>query len=206
MSNTQRSPDMPTDPIRKTCRRYNESGHAHSLTFSCFRRQPFLRSERTCTWMIEAIELARQRQGFDVWAYVIMPEHVHLLIYPPADGYDISRILSTLKQPVSKRAILFVRREAPAFQPRMTDVRPNGKTRLRFWQRGGGYDRNLWTPKHIWETIDYIHANPVRRELCGVETEWRWSSARAYSTGEADPIRVDVESLPDDPRRMNAIG
>lgn len=69
----------------------------------------------------------------------MMPEHVHLLIYPRADEYSISRILSTLKQPVSKRSILFVRREAPTFLSQLTDVQPNGKTELRFWQRGGGW-------------------------------------------------------------------
>lgn len=93
-----------------------------------------------------------------------MPDHVHLLNYPQGSDYSISRILTSLKQPVSKRAILFVQREAPHFLPNMTDAQPNGKTTLRFRQRGGGYDRNLWSPKYVWETIDYIHANPVRRE------------------------------------------
>ncbi len=134
-----------------------------------------------------------------------MPEHVHVLIYPRADEYSISRILSTLKQPVSKRAILFVQRNAPAFLPRISDAQPNGKTELRFWQRGGGYDRNLWSPRHIWETIDYIHANPVRRGLCAVDADWPWSSAPAYAATQTVPIRIDFDSLPNDPRQINAL-
>jgi len=56
----------------------------------------------------EGLRVLQQRLGVCLIGYVIMPEHVHLLIYPRAEGYSISRILSTLKQPVSKRAILFV--------------------------------------------------------------------------------------------------
>jgi putative transposase len=188
----------------KTCRRINEKGHAHSLTFSCFRRQPFLARDRVRRWVIDAIELARRKHDLDIWAYVIMPEHLHLLVYPQADSYFMSRILTTLKQPVSKRAILYVHRHAPEFLPRITDAQPNGKTQLRFWQRGGGYDKNLWSPRYVWQTIDYIHVNPVRRGLCVIPTAWPWSSARAYA-GDADvAIKIDFDSLPHDPRRSNA--
>lgn len=154
--------------------------------------------------MIDAIELARKRHTFDLWAYVVMPEHVHLLIRPTEAEYSISGILTTLKQPVSKRAILHVRREAPQFLERMTNRQPNGRTSIHFWQRGGGYDRNLWSPRHIWDTIDYIHANPPRRELCQRPEQWQWSSAAAYERGSADPLRVDTDSLPDDPRRKGS--
>ncbi len=184
---------------RKTCRRYNDPGHAHALTFTCFQRQPFLRRDRTRQWLVDAIEKARETHHFHLWAFVIMPEHVHLMIHPTT-SYNISRILSSLKQPVAKRAIFFVRREAPRFLPKMTDRQPNGKTSIRFWQRGGGYDRNLWLPAHIWETIDYIHANPVRRRLCDSPANWTWSSACNYLDDTQGALRIDTDSLPDDPR------
>ncbi len=186
----------------KTCRRYDDVGHAHSLTFTCFNGQPLLSRDRTRHWMIEAIELARTKHGFDIWAYVLMPEHVHLLVYPPDADYSISKILMTLKQPVSKRARLFVTEHAPSFLNRMTDVQPNGKRTVRFWQRGGGYDRNLWSPKHIWETIDYIHRNPIRRELCDHPTEWEWSSARSYEDRANRLLPIGFDTLPDDPRQQ----
>ena len=69
-----------------------------------------------------------------------MPEHVHLLIYPQRE-YSISRILTTIKQSVAKRAIPFVEHRAPAFASRLVDAQPNGDRHLRFWDRGGGYDR-----------------------------------------------------------------
>jgi len=183
---------------RKTCRRYDEPGDVHYLTFSCFQRRPFLSRPRTCRWFIDAIEAAREKHQFDLWAFVIMPEHVHMLIYPRRPAYSISSILSSLKIPVTRRAERFVREQAPEFAVQMTDRQPNGKTSLRFWQSGGGYDRNLWSPKHIWEAIDYIHDNPVRRDLCESPLDWPWSSVLYYEDRESGPLRIDLDSLPDD--------
>src|SRR3954447_20252410 len=95
-----------------------------------------------------------------------MPEHVHLLVCPTTPESDLSAFLASVKIPVARFAVAFVRRHAPAFLPRMTDLQPNGQCSLRFWQRGGGFDRNLWEPLAIWQTIEYIHANPIRRGLC----------------------------------------
>src|SRR5436309_21728 len=49
---------------RKTCKRFNGAGHAHALTFSCFRRQPFLSRERSCRWFLEAVDRARDKHAF----------------------------------------------------------------------------------------------------------------------------------------------
>jgi putative transposase len=181
---------------RKTCKRYNDPGHAHVLTFSCFRRQPFLSKDRSRQWFIEAVDRARLKHRFHVWAYVMMPEHVHLLLWPTAAEYDISNILNSIKQSVAKRALPFVRREAPAFLIRMEDHQPNGETHYRFWQRGGGYDRNVFEPKTAIKQIEYIHANPVRRGLCTNPEDWLWSSAADYAGVRVGPLKIDRESLP----------
>jgi putative transposase len=159
-----------------------------------------LTRERTQRWTIEAIDKARRMHGFHLWAYVLMPEHVHLLVLPTASEYNITLFLSTLKGSVAKRAISFVNRRAPEFLPRMTDLQPNGKRCIRFWQRGGGFDRNLWEPRHIWDMIDYIHANPVRRGLCERPEHWPWSSAGDFLGPGPGDLLIDRNSLPDDPR------
>ncbi|MCE9553702.1 MAG: transposase [Planctomycetes bacterium] len=180
---------------RKICRRYNEPGHAHSLTFSCFQQQQFLSRDRTRQWLVEAIDRARKKHQFHLWAYVIMPEHVHLLLWPTRPMYTISSILSSLKMPVTKKALLYVRQSAPSFLPKMEDRQPNGDVHYRFWQRGGGYDRNIIEPTTIWAEMDYIHANPVRRKLCDRSIEWPWSSA-AWCYSGVGLLAMDVESLP----------
>ena len=139
-----------------------------------------------------------------------MPEHVHLLIYPGHEPLRVEDVLYTLKKSVTNRALTFVRREAPEFLSRMEDRQPNGRVAHRFWQRGGGYDGNLYNPAKIWEKIRYIHENPVRRGLCERPTDWPWSSARAYeeyADGQVestpDTISIDFDSLPDDPREKS---
>src|SRR5688500_12302968 len=110
----------PPPPKYKTCKRFNDFGHAHALTFCCFKRQKFLAKDRSCQWLSQAIHLARVKHGFDLWAYVFMPEHVHLVICPTA-AYDISKILATIKQSVTRKALAFVQTQAPSFLARMRD-------------------------------------------------------------------------------------
>jgi putative transposase len=187
---------FPDPPHRKRCKRISRAGDAHFLTFSCFERRPFLAKDGSRQWLVDAVALAKLKHGFDLWAYVVMPEHVHLLIRPVQAEYNISSILNSVKQSVSKRAIAFVRQSAPAFLEHMADVSPAGEVTYRFWQRGGGYDRNLRAPSDIWEKIDYTHRNPVERGLCAVEEDWCWSSAADHAGVRAGPLAIDFDSLP----------
>ncbi len=180
---------------RKRCRRYDIEGDAHYLTFSCFHRLPLFAKSRSCGWMVDALQLGREQGRYDLWAYVIMPEHIHLVLRPHA-GVRISQILTTLKQSVSKRALLWIDEHAPTFISKLEDVQPNGRRTHRFWQRGGGYDRNLWSAQEIHEKVQYVHANPVRRGLATRPELWPWSSARAWATGEDLPLAIDRGSLP----------
>jgi putative transposase len=154
----------------------NEPGHAHELTFTCFRRHPFLKAERTCQWLADAIDDARLESGFRLWAYVFMPEHVHLLIYPDRTPYDIRDILKAIKEPVGRKAVAHIIEYDPAWLPRIT-VRRGQRVERRFWQAGGGFDRNVNEPGILLAMVEYIHANPVRRRLAGTVEDWKWSSA-----------------------------
>jgi putative transposase len=181
---------------RKTCRRHNDPGHAHALTFSCFQQHPFLSKDQSRSWFVDAVDRARAKHQFHVWAYVIMPERIHLLLWPTLPNYDISEILNSIKQSVSKRALQFVHREMPAFLAQMKDQQPNGAVHYRFWQRGGGYDRNMIEPATVHQQIEYIHNNPVRRGLCSKCEDWHWSSAADYSGVRSGRLKLDPESLP----------
>jgi putative transposase len=180
----------------KTCKRFNDVGHAHAINFCCFHGQRFLASDRCCQWLAEAIGNARKSHVFDLWAYVFMPDHVHLLIWPRRPDYSISKILAAIKLPVSRKAIAYVRQTAPAFLNRMLDESNQGVSMHRFWQRGGGFDRNLWNENAVAAEIDYIHANPVRKQLCEKPEDWPWSSAADYAGLRQGPLAIDFHSLP----------
>jgi putative transposase len=161
---------------------FNEPGDAHELTFSSYRGYQFLKAERTCNWLKESINAARLELDFDFWAYVFMPEHVHLILHPRRNEYDIAEIRQAIKEPVGRNAMKFLARHAPHWLPRLTRRRGRRRERL-FWQSGGGYDRNIQTAKTLRAAIEYIHMNPVRRGLVERAVDWKWSSAAWYELG-----------------------
>jgi putative transposase len=104
-----------------------------------------------------------------------------VIVYPRDPVYEVRLIRTGLKTPVQRKALAYLREHAPHFLDRLKDVQPNGQIHYRFWQRGGGYDRNINDPRTLLYMIEYIHQNPVRRGLVKRATDWPWSSARFYA-------------------------
>ena len=164
----------------------NTAGHAHELTFSCYHRFPFLKAERTCQWLAEAIQAARIKHSFDLWAFVFMPEHVHLIVRPRSSEYAMQKIMGSIKLPVARRAIHVLQGANSPWLAKITRQRGKHTERL-FWQYGGGYDRNITCGKTLLQMLDYLHNNPVRRGLVLRAADWKWSSAVAMEGGSAIP-------------------
>jgi putative transposase len=176
---------------RKTRRVFNEPGHVHFLTFSCFHRLALLSGDAARQWLIEAVEAARQKQRFTLHAYAVMPEHAHLLVRSLVAPYDVSAWLRAIKRPVAWKARQHLVHTGRAAWLRKLTVSRGGKAAFRFWDAGGGFDRNIWRLDTLREVIDYIHANPVRRGLVASPTEWAWSSARFWNGHTDVPLRMD---------------
>lgn len=170
---------------RKHRQSYNEPGHAHELTFSCYRHLPMLSADRTRQWLVDALDHARHSLDLELWAYVIMPEHVHVLIVPRRDDYKMAEVLKAIKQPVAQRAIRYLRENVPDWLPNLCASERSGHAEYCFWQPGGGYDRNICCIKTAWASVQYLHQNPVRRGLVNCAEDWEWSSARWYA-GQAN--------------------
>ena len=166
----------------------NTPGDAHELTFTCYHRHAFLKADRTCLWLCNSLNKARRSRDFLLWAYVFMPEHVHLVVHPRATPHDMFKILQTIKQPVGSRAIRHLRQHGPHWLPRLA-VKAGKRIRYLFWQPGGGFDRNETEPAAILAMIEYIHNNPVRRGLVARAEDWKWSSA-GWIEGK-NPLRPD---------------
>ncbi len=152
---------------RKTRTRYEHQGHARFLTFSAFNRRLFFNDPVLCSEFADQLMRTRDRHRFKLHAWVIMPEHVHLLIFPIGDSTDVSKILLGLKRPVATRALRY-------WRVQNKDVPPS------FWQPGGGHDRNIFSRDEFGEKIEYIHRNPVARGLVERDEDWAWSSYRAW--------------------------
>ncbi len=146
--------------------RYQHTGGMHFVTFSCFHRQPHLGSPEARNLFERSLEAMRTRYGFVVCGYVVMPEHVHLLVNEP-ERADLSTALQALKLSVSVQ-----RNERPFWQTRY-------------------YDFNVHNERKRIEKLRYMHRNPVRRGLASKPEDWPWSSFRHYATGEIGTVEIE---------------
>ena len=183
---------------RKTIRRFHEPGDLHELTFSCYRRMPLLTNDVWREMLCRSIEKAITRWNFRLVAFVLMPEHVHLLVYPATSIVEIDNLLAAIKQPYSVKIKNLLMTSGSDLVNRLTVQERPGKTAFRYWQEGPGYDRNLSSQKAVLAAIDYIHRNPIRRGLVDGVAHWKWSSSRWYAseTRLVDPDLPTTHGLP----------
>jgi len=123
-----------------------------------------------------------------------MPEHVHLLVKPRNEIYKIERFLSDVKRSVSWKAkSCLIEIQNTKWLNALT-VKEGAQTIFRFWSPGGGYDQNIVHEKSLWPIVQYIHANPIRRNLVAYPTDWIWSSARFWEDAGGVPLDMDSVS------------
>ena len=151
--------------------RYQQCGCFHFVTFSCYRRQPLLGTATAYGVFERELEAVRVRYGFVVAGYVLMPEHVHLLVGEPRRS-SLSIALQVLKQQTSRK--------------------PKQRGEVQFWQRRY-YDFNVWSEEKRVEKLRYMHRNPVKRGLVEKPEQWQWSSFRHYATGEFGAIEIESQ-------------
>jgi putative transposase len=166
-------------------RRVEQEGHVRFLTFSCYRRLPLLDNDGIRTLFIERLQAVTREHLVRLLAWVIMPEHVHLLVFPERTP-EVTRFTHALKRPFAETVL---RRWKQLNAPVLQKIR-DGEGH-RYWQAGGGYDRNLFTEKEVLEKVSYIHENPVRRKLATTATDYVWSSARWYAGLEDAKLSCD---------------
>ena len=172
----------------KLIRHYGR-GHLHFITFTCYRRLPLLRSVRARNVFVQILGEVRDRYRLPLVGYVVMPNHVHLLI-GETDLASPSTIVQVLKQRVSRK--LRRNKGAPAQQMALNfagaeDCLP------RFWQRRF-YDFNMWSLKKRVEKLHYMHMIPLKNKLVRHPKNWPWSSFSSY-------VRPGLGLIPVDPVR-----
>jgi putative transposase len=182
--------------MANSLRRFYGGRDLHFLTFSCYHRQPFFNSADRCDLFLKILERVRRRYRFVVLGYVVMPEHVHLLVSEPQH--------KTLSTAIQALKLGFVRSLAICSNPEAAVVPMSRKTSetwgtpsqggykkpKKFWQ-ARFYDFNVWTEKKRIEKLRYIHRNPVERGLVDSPEQYRWSSFRWYLLGEVGPVRIN---------------
>jgi len=148
--------------------RFQDAGSLHFITFSCFHRLPLLLNSGSKDTVEAVLETTRARYSLQLYAYVLMPEHVHLLLNEPPQ-MPLAQFVKSLKQMTSRKL-------------------KNGLSA--FWQ-DRYYDRNIYDNHSASEVIDYIHFNPVKRGLILNPEDWQWSSFRHYATGLKGAVEIE---------------
>jgi len=164
-------------------KRFQESGHSHFVTFSCYHRRPLFTADRAKRIFELALERVRRSFDFRVYGYVVMPEHVHLLVSEPERGM-LADALKSLKQGVSRRLV--------AGAPFKPGVGLSGDFPQHFWQKRY-YDFNVRNYRQFVEKLRYIHRNPVKRGLCERPEDWEWSSFRQYAIRCERRVEIECE-------------
>jgi putative transposase len=148
--------------------RYHHTGNFHFITFSCYHRLQHLGSVESRDLFEDALERTRRGYRFVVAGYVMMPEHIHMLLGEPLKG-DVAAVIHALKLSVT-----FRRTERPFWQARY-------------------YDFNVHNPEKRIEKLRYMHRNPVKRGLVLRPEDWPWSSFLHYATGESRVVEIESE-------------
>ena len=146
--------------------RYQQAGDLHFITFSCFGRRAFLATPTARNIFERSLETMRVRYHFVILGYIVMPEHVHLLVSEPKNA-PLSKAIQALKLSVAVQ-----RSQRPFWQARY-------------------YDFNVFTNAKRVEKLKYMHRNPVARGLVAEPDAWAWSSFRHYSMGEIGTVRIE---------------
>ena len=153
--------------------RFQESEQSHFLTFSCCRRQPNFTSPDIYDLFLECLDRMRTRFVMRIYGYVVMPEHVHLLVSEPEQG-SLADALHYLKLSFTKRL-------------------NNGSSRTGpFWEKRY-YDRNVRDEDEFKVKLRYLHRNPAARGLVKGPGDWKWSSFRHYSLREIGVVEIESE-------------
>ena len=178
-------------------KRYYGTGSLHFITGSCYDRQPLLGKPERRDLLLTVIEQMRNRYRFAVIGYVIMPEHIHLLISEPQVGTP-STVMQAIKLGFTRRVLQSGVPEirVPHFSRSLREVGilPADATRPvshhHLWQKRF-YDFNVWSQRKEVEKLRYMHRNPVARGLVESPEQWAWSSYRFYAYGELGTVRVN---------------
>ena len=152
-------------------RRFQQTRQSHFVTFSCYRRQPFLSSPDAYELFVQCLEEMRRRFRICVYGYVVMPEHAHLLLSEP-EVLTLADAIHLLKLSFTKRLGSYC----------------TGS----FWQKRY-YDRNVRDAKEFGVKLRYLHRNPVKRGLVKEAADWEWSSFRHYAFREMGAVEIESE-------------
>ncbi|MDJ0776987.1 MAG: transposase [Gammaproteobacteria bacterium] len=142
-------------------------GFPHHVTQRGNRRHRVFFSDQDFRFYLRLVHEARDRADIDIWAYCLMPNHVHFVVVPH-----------------NERSLVNFFSEAHRRYSRAINQRFEWRGHL--WQER--FHSSVLDEKHLLAAVRYVELNPVRANLCRKAEEWQWSSVHAHIRGSDDDI------------------
>ncbi len=166
--------------------------HLYFVTTSCVHHYPLFQRDITKRLVVDTLDCMRLRKRFKLYAFVIMPNHIHLILQCRAED-PLGDTIRDFKKHVADRLLRAyrVRKNSAA----LTRLTVRGKRAHKVW--APSYDaKDVFTPAFLRQKMTYIHNNPCQPhwDLVGCAEAYLWSSARYYVLEEAAIIPLDNAS------------
>ena len=137
--------------------------------------------------IIDSLTYCQKEKGLDIYAWVLMSNHLHMVVGVHDDKQTISDILRDFKKYTSKKIIASIEENPEESRKvwmldRFWFVGNNDKKikNYKFWQDGNNIEQ-IQTYKFFQQKVNYIHNNPVKQEIVERPEDYIYSSARNYA-------------------------
>jgi len=158
----------------KKIKHYTDLGHAHFITLVINKRRAVFLNSETARKAIQAIEFYQKSFFIKILGYVIMPDHVHLIVWPQGKK-TLEEFVRDYKKYLAKEIL---QRLTISEKTKVLLGRPQKRNHLfQIWQKGY-YDFNIYNQQTLNEKLNYMHYNPVRKGLVENPEEYPYSSCR----------------------------
>lgn len=175
--------------------KFNNPGDIHFVTFRTYKKYPYFKDEKCCLILLEELNYYRTKFSLKIYGYVILPDHIHCLIYFEDEDLTISRIVQAIKGFTARRIIKLYssigswEQLLPATRPE-ADKQHFRKLKYKIWQPDF-YDFNVQTDKKFWEKLEYIHNNPIKHRLTDDISKYKFCSWRNYELNDHSIFKID---------------
>ena len=156
---------------RRQFRRFLQS-RCYFVTANTHNRRRIFSDQNACLIVLDNLAFYRDRGDFWLHAYIIMPDHLHLLLTPVAR--NLSDVMRNVKSYIARQLIDELAEPPPVWQARF-------------------HDQMIRDERHFVSAVEYIHANPVKADICTSAEGYAYSSASVYA-GAGQP-RLPVQAL-----------
>ncbi|HVC96529.1 MAG TPA: transposase [Pirellulales bacterium] len=165
--------------MTRTRYKFGDATSPHFLTCTVVGWMPVFTRPETMDIVLNSWRFLQDRGRLTIHAYVVLENHVHLI----ASGNDLGKEIGDFKSFTARQIIeLFEARNVRMFLDQLRYYKAAHKVdrEYQFWQEGS-HPEMILDDKMMWQKIEYIHNNPVKRGYVDDPTHWRYSSARNYA-------------------------